>query len=341
MRYLILLLLAFLPASALAQPISGYATTANPTYAPNSVAPMSLDLNGNHRVVTVDGVGVDATGTFTNATQATSVTSGTIDGYGTVTVTINGTYNTATAVFEQSDDGGVTFYGTACALQGTVTPTLQLGYTSLTNTSSMWRCSVNGSDSFRVRSTAVSSGTVNVRISISASSTPNGSTVGAVTSLASGTTVAIDQTTPGTTNGVQVNAALPAGTNTIGGVTQTPTTSGGTSISSNLVANNHTSVAIKASAGQVFGIEAFNNGATIAYLKLYNAAQGSTTCGSGTPVARYMIPAATAGGAGFISMNVNGDAYSTAISSCVVTGIADNDASDPAATTYLFNVHIK
>lgn len=30
---------------------------------------------------------------------------------------------------------------------------------------------------------------------------------------------AIDQTTPGTTNGVQVNAALPAGTNVIGGVT--------------------------------------------------------------------------------------------------------------------------
>lgn len=29
-------------------------------------------------------------------------------------------------------------------------------------------------------------------------------------------TVAIDQTTPGTTNGVQVNAALPAGTNSIG-----------------------------------------------------------------------------------------------------------------------------
>jgi len=32
--------------------------------------------------------------------------------------------------------------------------------------------------------------------------------------------VGIDQTTPGTTNGVQVNAALPAGGNTIGAVTQ-------------------------------------------------------------------------------------------------------------------------
>jgi hypothetical protein len=36
--------------------------------------------------------------------------------------------------------------------------------------------------------------------------------------------VGIDQTTPGTTNGVQVNAALPAGSNVIGGVTNVPLT---------------------------------------------------------------------------------------------------------------------
>ena len=44
-----------------------------------------------------------------------------------------------------------------------------------------------------------------------------------VVGIAAGTNivgkVGIDQTTPGTTNGVQVNAALPAGTNTIGNVT--------------------------------------------------------------------------------------------------------------------------
>jgi hypothetical protein len=44
--------------------------------------------------------------------------------------------------------------------------------------------------------------------------------------------VGIDQTTPGTTNGVQVNAALPAGTNAIGTVTGnvnvTPTNCSGT-----------------------------------------------------------------------------------------------------------------
>lgn len=40
--------------------------------------------------------------------------------------------------------------------------------------------------------------------------------------------VGIDQTTPGTTNGVQVNAALPAGTNTIGNVGSDPSSGKGT-----------------------------------------------------------------------------------------------------------------
>jgi hypothetical protein len=48
----------------------------------------------------------------------------------------------------------------------------------------------------------------------------NDSTVGLVAGSAIIGKVGIDQTTPGTTNGVQVNAALPAGANTIGAVTQ-------------------------------------------------------------------------------------------------------------------------
>jgi hypothetical protein len=40
--------------------------------------------------------------------------------------------------------------------------------------------------------------------------------------------VGIDQTTPGTTNGVQVNAALPAGTNTIGNIGSDPSQGGAT-----------------------------------------------------------------------------------------------------------------
>lgn len=120
-----------------------------------------------------------------------------------------------------------------------------------------------------------------------------------------------------------------------------PTTSGGLSVLRKQVANNTTSFAVDASPGQLYGIEAYNNGTTIAYIKLYNAAQGSTTCGSGTPVYQGMIPAPTTGGGGYISMNVQGLAFSTAITACVTTGFADNDTTAPAASTYVINFFYK
>jgi len=119
-----------------------------------------------------------------------------------------------------------------------------------------------------------------------------------------------------------------------------PFTSGGLSVLRKQVANDTTSVAIKASAGQLYGIEAFNNSATIAYIKLYNTAQGSVTCGAGTPVYQGMIPAAAAGG-NYVSMNVYGMAFSTAITVCVTTGFADNDATAPAANAYAINFFYK
>jgi hypothetical protein len=119
-----------------------------------------------------------------------------------------------------------------------------------------------------------------------------------------------------------------------------PFTSGGLSVLRAQVAANTTSVAVKASAGQLYGIEAFNNSSTIAYIKLYNAAQGSTTCGAGTPVYQGMIPAAAAGG-NYVSMNVYGLPFGTAITACVTTGFADNDTTAPAASTYVINYFYK
>jgi hypothetical protein len=108
----------------------------------------------------------DVTGTFTNATQTTSVTNSAADGYAGGLISINGTYGTATGVFEESDDGGGTYYSVICARSdGTASET---GYTSLTNTNRQWACPVAGNDTVRVRSTAVASGTVNVRVGISA-----------------------------------------------------------------------------------------------------------------------------------------------------------------------------
>lgn len=107
----------------------------------------------------------DTTGTFTNGTQTASITTGTIDGYGQALVSINGTYATASGVFEMSDDGGTTWYPVqASRTDGTGSET---GYTGLTNTNRMWVLAVSGADTVRVRSTAVATGTVNVRISVS------------------------------------------------------------------------------------------------------------------------------------------------------------------------------
>lgn len=109
-------------------------------------------------------------------------------------------------------------------------------------------------------------------------------------------------------------------------------------VKSYIVANNTTAVVVKATSGALYTVEAFNNSATIAYIKLYDAA--TATCGSGTPVIRMMIPANTAG-AGFISPNVNGTGFPGGLTMCVTTGIADADTGAPPATTYLVNVHYK
>lgn len=108
-------------------------------------------------------------------------------------------------------------------------------------------------------------------------------------------------------------------------------------VRSYVVPNNTTAVVVKANPGAVYGVTASNNGSTLAYVKLYDAAAG-ITCGTGTPIARFMIPASTA------TLNVqltNGDAFAYGITACVTTGIADNDTSAPAATTYILNIHYK
>ena len=111
-------------------------------------------------------------------------------------------------------------------------------------------------------------------------------------------------------------------------------------VKSYIAANNTTAIIVKSAGGTVYSVDAFNNGGTIAYVKLYNAT--TATCGSGTPMARYMIPfGATSSGGGFNVSNINGDAYANGIVMCITTGIADSDTSAPAASTYIVNVHLR
>jgi len=111
-------------------------------------------------------------------------------------------------------------------------------------------------------------------------------------------------------------------------------------IRSVIAANNTTAIVISSTGGTVYSVDAFNNGGTVGYVKLYNAS--TATCGSGTPQARYMIPfGATSSGGGFNVSNINGDAYGNGIVLCITAGIADSDTTAPAASTYIVNVHYK
>lgn len=111
-------------------------------------------------------------------------------------------------------------------------------------------------------------------------------------------------------------------------------------VKSYISVNNTTAVAVKTTAGVVYGVEAFSNNAVIAYVKLYNTL---VTCGTATPpIWRGMIPfGASSSGAGFGLPNVNGDAYFDGIYMCITTGIADTDTGAPVANAYIVNVHFK
>lgn len=165
-------------------------------------------------------------------------------------------------------------------------------------------------------------------------------TLGAITNFGTGATlptVTNVGTVASITNVATITALPPlaSGTNTIGIVNLTPRTAGGLSISSTIMPNNTTAVVAKGSLGQLYHVEAFNNSGTVAYLKIYDAT--SATAGSGTPKARYMIPA----NSGCSLAYENGDTYGTGITFIVTTGITDADTTAPAANTIIVNIHYK
>lgn len=160
-------------------------TVANPSGVGNNVN--IAGINGaapslTNPIFTAYAEAGDTTGTFTNATQTTAITAPNGDGYGTALISIHGTYGTATATFLASDDGGATTYPLICTRSDNTAS--EVGYTALTNTNRQWSCAISGNDSIIVQSSAVASGTVNVRISIVAA--PNATTVNGTVNTVSG-----------------------------------------------------------------------------------------------------------------------------------------------------------
>lgn len=174
-----------------------------------------------------DSTGNDTAGTFTNGTQSTAITATLETGasaFSTVSVTIRGTYASATAQFQKSDDDTLTnWYPVQCSQEGA--GVIETGYTSLTNVSRMWQCNVQGANGFRVQSSAVASGTANILISPSAMPTANGSTIAVAP--------ANDLTGSGTITARDVASTTTTGQNSASIITGNPTANSTVSIAFN------------------------------------------------------------------------------------------------------------
>ena len=132
--------------------------------------------------------------------------------------------------------------------------------------------------------------------------------------------------------------ALVAGTASIGNVGLIGRTTGGMTIFRSLDLDE-TEEEVKATAGQVFSITAFNSTAAPLFLKFYNLTAANTTVGTSTPVLTFMVPAnADSDGAGFVWNNTIGYAFGTAISVAVTTAIADADVGAPGANACSVNI---
>jgi hypothetical protein len=122
--------------------------------------------------------------------------------------------------------------------------------------------------------------------------------------------VGIDQTTPGTTNGV----------------TPVPATSGGPTLSRVKSAASTNATNLKASAGQVYGWALFNTTSSAKFLKFYNKAS-SPTVGTDTPVMTIPIPA---NGGTNIEFSM-GMPFGTGIAYAITGAVGDSDTTSTAA----------
>jgi hypothetical protein len=94
-------------------------------------------------------------------------------------------------------------------------------------------------------------------------------------------------------------------------------------------------VAIKASAGTLYGLQAVNTGAAPVYLKIYNLAAGSVVVGTTVPLYTIPVPTVATTGAGIAISFPVGIVFGTAISYTFTNVAADNDATAVAVGTTL------
>ncbi len=97
---------------------------------------------------------------------------------------------------------------------------------------------------------------------------------------------------------------------------------------------------IKATPGQVYSLECFNNGAEEVFIRLYNQTGVPGVGDAAAILWRGMIPGSTTG-SGFTASIPVGRAFSAGIGIRVSGAVADNDATVLAANQVIVNVGYK
>lgn len=264
---------------------------------------LNIDEEGRLKVATKPASYPDITGSITavQATIGTPVAGGTVSGdvsrASNVMAFCSGTFSTVNCTFEGSlESTGDTNWFTVQAIRSSAN-TIE---TTTGNLSAQpayaWEMSVNAIRRVRVRCTARTSGTQNWRFVLGTYATePIPGAQASATQAVSGTVTATN-TTPTASN---INSA--ATTN---------------------------ATAVKTSAGTLFSLNAFNNGAGAAYVKLYNKASAPTV-GTDVPVLVIPVPAGSQNQP--FTFGTLGHRFTTGIALAITGGPNDNDTTAVAA----------
>jgi hypothetical protein len=296
-------------ASANVITVQGVASMTKLLVTPDSVA---LPANQSVNVAQVNGV-TTLTGTGAQGTGAQRVTVAT---------------DSATVAGSASIPAGANLMGKVGIDQTTVGTTNAVSLAQVGANTVLTGNGVSGTGSQRVNIASDNTAfAVNIQAAGSATAVGNGTNGSALR-----VTVASDSTgTIATTNaGTFAVQAQP-----------TPVTTGGLSsfVLEPAASDNHT--VIKNGAGQVYSIVAFNNSATVNYIRLYNVGTGFNGCNSATSLLwEGHIPASTSD-AGFVIDFSSGIAFATGISICVTSGYGQTNTTSATATAMSIDVLYK
>ena len=283
-----------------------------PLGADGDYVPITTNAVGRLKVSAEPALSPATTGNITGSAQTVVAD---VARESNVMFTISGTYGSVAITFEGSIDGGTTWFLVQAVRSDA--NTIETASGTISNTTRAWEASVNGMTNFRVRSTAWTSGTANIRIQPAPYATepiPAAQVSGI-------------QPVSGTVTANIGTGSLAAGTNAIGDVgIQARANATGAASRYHVVAAASTNAAnIKASAGRYLGCSLSNTTASWRFVKLHNTA-GTPTAGA----AVFMTIGIPPNGRAEVSIPA-GIGFGTGIGITIVTGAADADATAVSA----------